>query len=54
MKLRYDEDKYENKKQCHGLFYPVSNGENFLRATIEMAEWKEEFYFVITFHTTFL
>lgn len=54
MKQRYDEDKYENKKEQRALLYPVSNGDIYQREATEMAEWKEEFYFVITFHIIFL
>lgn len=54
MKHRYDEDKYENKKEQDGLFYPVSNGGIYQREITETAEWKEEFYFVITSCTVFL
>lgn len=54
MKHRYDKDKYESKKKQRCLFYSVSNGDIYQRQTIEMAEWKEELYFVITFHTVFL
>lgn len=38
MKQRYDEDKYENKKEQRALLYPVSNGDIYQREATEMAE----------------